>query len=143
MTSVEEHIKKIKEHLDELEDAINEGIEKRPATIGFHCSACAMQFLELYLHLINKISIGKVVKHDWFKKPHKEQKIAPLIERKLPIEFAQKEKIYNLIYEIEESRDNLIYGRTIKEQIETVYFSFTKLKEILVPRIKQGGVAVE
>ena len=53
MTSIEEHKKKIKEHLDEIDDAINEGIEKKPITIGFHCSACSIQFLELYLHIIN------------------------------------------------------------------------------------------
>ena len=57
MTSIEEHKKKIKEHLEEIEDAINSGIEKKPVTIGFHCSACSMQFLEIYLHKIDKISI--------------------------------------------------------------------------------------
>ena len=62
MTSIEEHKKKIKEHLDEIDDAINEGIEKKPITIGFHCSACSIQFLELYLHIINKLSMGKVIK---------------------------------------------------------------------------------
>ena len=142
MTSTDEHIKKIKEHLDELEDAINEGIEKKPVTIGFNCSACSMQLLELYLHLTNKIPIGKVIKHDWFKKPHKGQKIDPLIERKLPINFEEKENIYNLIYQIEENRDNLIYGRAVKEQIEKVYSSFLKLKEILISKIKQKGVEI-
>src|SRR3990167_5451827 len=101
MTSIEEHKRKIKEHLDGIEDAIEEGIEKRPITIGFHCSACTIELLELYLHSLNKIPFGKVLKHDWFKKPKEDQKKEPLIDRKLKIEFDNKEELYNLIYEIE------------------------------------------
>jgi hypothetical protein len=82
MTSIDEHKKKIQEHLEELEDAIEKGIEKKPVTIGFHTFACSIQYLELYLHLINKIPIGKIIKHDWFKKHQKSQRIEPLIERK-------------------------------------------------------------
>ena len=79
MTSIKEHKKKIVEHLEEIEDAINNDIEKKPITIGFHCSAYSIQLLEVYLHKINKIPIGKVIKHDWFKKPKLEQKKNPLI----------------------------------------------------------------
>ena len=130
MTSIEEHKKKIKEHLDEIDDAINEGIEKKPITIGFHCSACSIQFLELYLHIINKLSIGKVIKHDWFKKPKIEQKKEALIERKLSLDFSRKEEIYGLIYSLEEERNSLMYGKPAEEQIKRVINNFLKLKEI-------------
>jgi len=130
MTSIEEHKKKIKEHLDEIDDAINEGIEKKPITIGFHCSACSIQFLELYLHIINKLSIGKVIKHDWFKRPKIEQKKEALIERKLPLDFPRKAEIYELIYNLEEERNSLMYGKPEQEQIKKVINTFLKLKEI-------------
>jgi len=130
MTSIEEHKKKIKEHLDEIDDAINEGMEKKPITIGFHCSACSIQFLELYLHIINKLSIGKVIKHDWFKKPKIEQKKEALIERKLSLDFSRKEEIYGLIYSLEEERNSLMYGKPAEEQIKRVINNFLKLKEI-------------
>lgn len=136
MTSIEEHKKKITEHLEEIEDAINSGIEKKPITIGFHCSACSIQFLETYLHKINKISVGKVLKHDWFKKPTPEQKKEPLIERKLSVEFPQKEKIYNLIYDIEEDRNSLMYGSPKKEKIKEVLENFQKLREIFKELLK-------
>lgn len=129
MTSIEEHKKKINEHLDEINDAIEEGIEKKPVTIGFHCSACSIQFLELYLHKINKISIGKVVKHDWFKRPQQGQKIEVLINRKLEIDFQDKEEIYELIYSIEEERNILMYGSPAKEQIKAILGNFMKLKD--------------
>jgi len=143
MTSAEEHTKKIKEHLEEIEDAINEGIEKKPITIGFHCSACSVQLLELFLHLENKISVGHVIKHDWFKRPKIEQKIEPLIERKLPVQFEKKKEIYSLIYEIEENRENLVYGKTDSGKIKLVLDSFNRLKEMLLPKIKEKGVEIE
>lgn len=142
MTSPKEHRKKIREHLEEIDDAINEGTEKRPATIGFHCSACAIQFLELYLHLTNKISSGKVVKHDWFKKPKPEQKIDPLIERKLSVEFPNREKIYSLIYNLEEERNALIYGKSSKKQVVKVLNNFQKLKGAFIELLKNENFEI-
>ncbi len=139
MTSIEEHKKKIHEHLEEIEDAIEEGIEKKPVTIGFHCSACAIQFLELYLHISNKISAGKIVKHDWFKKPQETQKIPPLIERKLPVEFPKKQEIYSLIYDLEEKRTILMYGSPESETIKKMLEIFSKLKEIFMELFKNEG----
>lgn len=142
MTSIEEHKKKIKEHLEEIDESIDEGIENRPVSIGFHCSACALQFLELYLHATNKIPAGKVIKHDWFKKPHEEQKKEALIERKLPIIFPDKEKIYSLIYELEEERNSLVYGKPTEEQIKRVIEVFLKLKEIFLELLKNEGIEI-
>jgi|SRR3989338_3228458 len=142
MTAIEEHIKKIKEHLGEIENAINEGIENKPITIGFNCSACSVQLLELFLHLDNKISMGHVIKHDWFKRPKEGQKIEPLIERKLPVQFDLIKEVYNLIYTIEENRENLLYGKSDAEKIRLVLKSFNKLKEIILPKIKEKGVEI-
>jgi hypothetical protein len=140
MTSIEEHKKKIKEHLDEIDDAIEEGIEKKPVTIGFHCSACSLQFLELYLHAANKIPMGKIIKHDWFKRPTPEQKKEPLIDRKLKIEFLRKQELYDLIYDLEEERNILVYGKTSQNQIKRVLDKFQKLKEIFQEMLKNEGI---
>lgn len=143
MTSIQNHKKRIKEHLEELQEAINIGIESRPATIGFHTTTCAMDLLELYLHKKKLIDVGKVIKHDWFKKPLEKQKIEPMIERKLHVSFDDKDNIYNLIYVLEENRDILIYGKPSKEQIEIVLKKFQKLKEILIEKIEQEGEIIE
>ena len=136
MTSIEEHKKKIEEHLKEIDKSIEEGIENKPVSIGFHCSACALQFLEVYLHILNKISIGKVIKHDWFKKPQASQKIEALIERKLDVVFPRKEEIYSLIYDLEEERNTLVYGKASEKQIKKVLDSFLKLKTIFLELFK-------
>jgi hypothetical protein len=142
MTSVEEHKKKIKEHLEEIDDAIEEGIEKKPVTIGFHCSACCLQFLELYLRTSNKIPTGKIIKHDWFKRPKPEQKKDPLIERKLKVEFLKKQELYNLIYDLEEERNILVYGKAHENQIKKVLENFSKIKEIFLELIKNERIEI-
>ena len=142
MTSIDEHKNKIKEHLIEIDDAINEGIENKPVTIGFHCSACPIQFLELYLHATNKLPIGKIIKHDWFKRPQEKQKKEPLIERKLAIEFPKKEEIYNLIYDLEDERNIVVYGKSSKEQVKKVLDSFLKLKSIFLELLKNERIEI-
>src|SRR3989338_6026150 len=111
MTSIEEHQNKIQEHLEELDAAIDIGIEKRPATIAFHCSACSLQMLELYLHATQKINVGTTLKNEWFKRPTTEQKKNPLIERHLKIDIIKKDEIYESLYQIEEERNSLMYGK--------------------------------
>ena len=130
MTSIDEHRRKIEEHLDEIDDAIRDGMENKPITLGFHCSSCALEFLESYLHLENKIPLGKILKHDWFKRPHDGQKKEPLIERVMPVEFERKEEIYGLIYSLEKERNSLIYGKPTEEQIKKVVEVFLELREI-------------
>ncbi|HAB50772.1 MAG TPA: hypothetical protein DCE80_01105 [Ignavibacteriales bacterium] len=143
MTSIDEHKRKIREHLKEIKDAIDEGIELKPITIGFHTSACAMEILEFYLHKLNLISTGKTIKHNWFERPKPEQKILPLIERKLSVNFPDKEKIYLLIYNIEENRDNLIYGKNSPLITKFVLENFIQLKQILTEKLKEEGEEIE
>ncbi len=143
MTNISNHKDRIKEHTEELQDVVNIGIYSRPATIGFHTTACSIDLLEMYLHKKKLIDIGKVVKHDWFKRPIKEQKILPLIERKLPVNFDDKEYIYELIYSLEENRDILIYGKPTKDQINNVLKNFQKIKKILVEKLEEEGEHIE
>ena len=140
MTSITEHKRKIKEHLEEIADAIDLGIEKRPVTIGFHCSLCACELLELYLHKIGAISSGKIVKHSWFKRPLPGQKLKPLIERKLPVSFPGKEDLYELLYSLEENRSALVYGKTPKTQVEVTLRIFNAIKKQLLKKLTEEGV---
>ncbi|MEK6857803.1 MAG: hypothetical protein AABX39_04420 [Nanoarchaeota archaeon] len=143
MTTRHVHLAKIREHLRELRDAIAQGIEESPATIGFHTSACSIDFLELYLHKKNKLEIGAQIKHEWFKRPKKEQRIIPLFERKLKIDFPNKERVVDLIYSLEEKRNKLIYGSSTKLEIEQVLHVFENLKELFIKMLKEEGEEIE
>lgn len=139
MTNLEEHKRKIREHLKGIGEALDDGIENRPATLGFHASACAVELLEVYLHKKNLISTGKTLKHNWFERPKPEQKILPLAERKIKADFPGKEKIYPLIYNIEDSRDILIYGRSTPAQIRFVLDNFLKLRKLMEEKLREEG----
>ena len=143
MTAQTIHKAKIKEHLQELQDAIAIGIESRPATIGFHTSACAIDLLELYLHKTGKIPIGMQVKHEWFKRPKPGQKIIPLAERNLKSTFPHQEEIFELLYTLEEKRNKLIYGHSTPSEITQTLSSFEKLRQILMPLLVEAGETLE
>ena len=68
---------------------------------------------------------------------------APMIERKLTVYFADKEIIYGYLYLLEENRDNLIYGRSTKAQIELVLKNFLDVKELLSQKLKELGETIE
>ena len=143
MTTIADHKRKIREHLEEINDAIDYGIEKRPITLGFHASACGVELLELFLHKSDLISTGKVIKHSWFKRPRQDQKIDPLIERKLQVHFAGKDDVYNFLYSIEENRDALVYGKCTKSQIESVITAFFSLKKEIEKKLHELGESLD
>ncbi len=143
MTAQRVHIARIQEHLQVLKDAIAVGIEHRPATIGFHASACSIDLLELYLHKMGKIPIGMQVKHDWFKRPKPGQKIQPLAERYLQVEFPQKARILELLYTLEEKRNKLIYGHTTPPEIAQTQETFVQFKNLLIGMLQEQGENLE
>ena len=143
MASIQLHKEQIKEHVQEINDAIAIGIEKRAATLGLHTSACAISLLEIYLHVLGKISVGSMIKHEWFKPPKVGQKIAPLAERKMGADFPHKDEIFSLMYTLEEHRNKLIYGKPSKTAIDAVLSSFQKLHQIIKDEIKKYGEEIE
>ncbi len=143
MASQKIHLEKIKEHLQELQDAKAIGIESRPATIGFHTSACAIDLLELYLHKAGTLELGGHIKHEWFKRPATGQKILPLVERKLSIDFEHKEEILELLYVLEDKRNKLIYGNSSKQELELVLRTFDEYKLLLKKLLQEKGETIE
>ena len=137
------HLSKIREHLQELNDAKTIGIENRPATVGFHTSACAIDLLELYLHKKGKLELGGQIKHEWFKRPRPDQKILPLAERKLSIEFKNKKEILELLYALEERRNKLIYGNSAKPEIGLMLSMFDEYKHLHKEMLREEGEEIE
>ena len=143
MAAINVHSTKIKEHLQEIKDAVAIGLEFRPATIGFHTTTCAIDLLELYLHKIGKIQIGAQIKHEWFKRPKHGQKVTPIAERHLSIGFPQKEEIFDLLYSLEEKRNKLIYGNSTKNEILQTYTIFENYKKLLFQMLSKEGIEIE
>jgi len=143
MTSRDTHKEHIREHKQELADAISIGIQKRPITIGFHTSACSIDLLELYLHVLGKISSGTIIKHEWFKTPEQGQKTVARAEQKLPVVFLHKERILELLYIIEGERNKLIYGKPPLHTIEAVLRAFNELYILIKEELEKQGEEIE
>ncbi len=143
MTAQRIHKARIEEHLQVIKDATAVGLESRPATIGFHSSACAIDLLELYLHKTGKIPAGMQVKHDWFKRPLPGQKIMPLAERRLKADFPYKKEIIGLLYTLEEKRNKLVYGHSTLAEIKQAQEAFGRLKKIIIPLLQEAGEDLE
>ena len=129
----DEHIASVRESLQVIKEAIQIGIGQRQRTIGFHCSAAAVDILELYLHERDAISPGKVIKHDFFTSERK-------AKSKLPEQFDEKEQIIALLVRLEEKRNSLCYGKLKpKEDVENYLTLFRKIREFF----DQRGVTYE
>ncbi len=123
---IESHIRSIKESLEEIESAVNIGLEQRQKTIGFHCSSASVDLLEIYLHNKNLIDPGFQIKHNDFGS----EKMAT---NKLPFDFENKEGIIDAMVGIEKKRNILCYGKQQNTKaIEDYIEMFNKIKNLLV-----------
>jgi len=126
----ESHIENLKESLQVINESIEKGLVERQKTIGFHTSIASCEMLELFLHKKHLIDPGFIIKHEWLKSKNK-------IKEKLPFEFPKKSEILDLIYNIEEKRNILCYGKPQKiETIQEILNNFNKLKKLL----KEAGL---
>ncbi len=118
----EDHRQAIKESLEVIKEAVQLGLEQRQRTIGFHCSAAAIDLLELFLHQHNAINPGKVIKHDFFASEKKAL-------RKLPEDFPDKSIIVPLLVQLESKRNQLCYGKIKpKDDLEKYLSAFHKVR---------------
>ncbi len=119
------HMKSLKESLAVINECIEKGIvSERQRTIGFHCSAAAVDILEMLLHKYHLISPGTQLKHDWFASENK-------IKEKLNFDFPHKSDILSLIMAVERSRNLFCYGKPQPErEIEKIIMDFKKLVKI-------------
>ncbi|MFH0876247.1 MAG: hypothetical protein V1859_10000 [archaeon] len=121
---IDNHLEVLKESIEMINESIEIGIAKRQRTIGFNTSAAAVDMLEIYLHRNNLIDPGFMIKHEWLKSKNK-------LNEKFSFDFKEKKKIFELMYEIEEKRNVLCYGKPQSvEVIMKTIEAFNELKEI-------------
>ncbi len=122
----EAHRRAIKESLEIIAESVRKGLEKRQRTIGFHCSAAAVDMLELWLHDNEFISTGMIIKHDWFSSLQNAR-------RRIATDFRNKDRILRLLVDLESKRNVLCYGKSqTRGMIEDYLERFNQIKEILV-----------
>ena len=102
---LEEHEKAYKEHLNNLNRAIDEGIEENQRNIAYNISQGSAELLAIYLHKLSFLQgSGDQLDHRVFKSNS-------LVAKKIPVKFPERESILKLMRKIEEERNSLCYGK--------------------------------
>ena len=109
---VEEHEKAYAEHLNNLNKAIEEGVEENQRNIGYNVSQGSVELFAIYLHKLHLLDgSGDQFDHRIFKNKY-------LTEKKIPPEFPGKKEVMGLMRDIETERNTICYGtRKIKDRI--------------------------
>lgn len=126
---LENHMLKLKEHLDGLEWGIR---QNNHSAIGFHASQGAVELVSIYLHKLNLITADIQLKHTWFRS-------ANLIGQKLDFEFPNKQEILGLVGRIEDLRNPLCYGSPRPEEsLDAAVSTLRKLKSLIEKELGDG-----
>jgi hypothetical protein len=135
MTSIERHKELLRQSLNILDIVLAGGLLNNPRAIAFATSSGSVDLLSILLHKTGKLSLGRVIEHQWFKKPLPMQKIKPIYERKLDMDFPKKKAIFSLMCDIEEKRNILAYGNPSDKDISLAVDTFRTLKNIVEEEI--------
>ena len=88
---IEEHEKAYKEHLKNIQRAIEEGVEENQRNISFNISQGSVELFSIYLHKLNLLQgSGDQFDHRVFKSKN-------LISKKVPPDFASKKEILEIM----------------------------------------------
>ena len=123
---IEEHEKAYKEHLENLNKFIEEGVEENQRNIGYNVSQGSVELFVIFLHRLHLLQdSGDQFGHRIFKNKF-------LIERKIPPKFPGRNKILELMKNIELERNVICYGkRKNKKRIEKIIKNFQELRRLI------------
>lgn len=130
----EEHEKVYQEHINNLDKAIENGIEENQRNIGYNISQGSVELFAIYLHKLRLLQdSGDQFDHRVFKNK-------TLIERKIPLDFSDRTKILKLMKDIELERNAICYGtRKPKIRIEKAIMKFQELRKLINFNLKKLG----
>ena len=129
---IEEHEKAYQEHVQNLNKAIEDGIEDNQRNISYNVSQGAIELFAIYLHKLNLLEgSGDQFNHRIFKSKK-------LTERKIPLLFPARKDILELMKAIEDKRNMFCYGKRKSErEIMSFINNFQKLRAIINHHLKE------
>ncbi|MBS3080275.1 hypothetical protein J4221_02290 [Candidatus Pacearchaeota archaeon] len=129
---IEDHEKSYNEHRSNLKRLIEEGIENNQRNIGYNISQGSVELFAIYLHRLRVLQgSGDMFNHRIFKNKN-------LIERKIPFEFKDKDKILELMKEIELDRNIVCYGkRKPIDKIKNMINKFNEFRRLINKNLKE------
>lgn len=131
----EKHEEILKEVDEEIKLALedNRGLLPHQRRLIFMISLGAENLLELYFHRLDVIKVGTKLDHRWFKR--RKEHIYDRLQNQITSEIRNIERIeeiIDLIVQIEDRRDELVYGAPTSERVLQERINlYIKLKEVL------------
>lgn len=121
---VENHKIRLRESLELIEYCVRAGAVSHQRTLGFHLSAAAVDLLNIHLHQVGFTTTSADINHRWLRSEKK-------TDEKIPHTFPLRDRILELLMQIEEMRDPLCYGVPRSEpEVEAVILTFQELRKI-------------
>ncbi len=128
---IEEHEKSYKEHINNLNRLIEEGIEENQRNIGYNLSQGSVELFAIYLHKLKIVQgSGDMFDHRIFKNNL-------LIEKKIPFGFKDRDIILRLMRNIELDRNVICYGKGKPiNKIKNMIATFNELRKLINLNLK-------
>ena len=132
---LEKHEEVLKEVIDEVESALNDGrgLVAHQRRLAFSLSLEAITLLEIHFHKLGIIKEGSKIDHRWFNKG--KEKVLEQLQKQItsPAESLESiDEIVEIIRKLEEKRNDLAYGAPATEEILQEKINlFFKLKKVV------------
>lgn len=114
---LEKHIEGLKEVLSEIESALEDtrGLASHQRRLAAMLSLGICELVEIYFHKLGIMKEGARIKHGLFRKNNMEELLSNQITA--PLDSTKSiGRILEIVVDIEESRDDMLYGSPLNEE---------------------------
>lgn len=121
---IENHKIRLRESLHNITRVVAEGATENQRSVGFHTSAGSVDLLNIYLHQAGHLDTSADV-------AHRKLLSGRLLSEAVPYAFPNKDRIFELLIQIEGARTGLCYGRPQDVAVvEATLRAFTELRDL-------------
>lgn len=121
---VANHKIRLRESLGQIAHAVAIGAADNQRSIGFHTSAGSVDLLNIYLHQAGHVDVSADI-------AHRKLLSRRLLDEAVPYVFPNKDRIFDLLIQIENTRSPLCYGRPQDQAVvEATLRAFAELRDV-------------
>lgn len=135
---LEKHIESLKEVLREIESALEDaqGLASHQRRLAAMLSLGICELVEIYFHKLGIMKEGARIKHGVFRKGNMDEVLSNQITAPLKA-VKNMERILEIAVDIENSRDDMLYGSPVNEEemLKEKIDEFLDLKKLIESEI--------
>lgn len=121
---IENHKIRLRESLRGINRAVVDDATENQRSVGFHASAASADLLNIYLHQAGHLDASADI-------AHRKLRSDKLLHEVVPYDFPNKDRIFELLIQIENARTGLCYGRPQDTSVvEATLLAFGELRTL-------------